>query len=123
MVERWRMVFVVRTQAGVDDWGTLSSEWSPFYQDKPAVRIRVIAPDGTTSNLDPSLIHDAPAVEDSPAVFSDRRVLQMPLPRLQIGSVVEEELITTDREPLSKAGTASRSHSMVSAPTALTVRL
>jgi transglutaminase-like putative cysteine protease len=108
MVERWRMVFVVRTQAGVDDWGTLSSEWSPFYQDKPAVRIRVIAPDGTTSNLDPSLIHDAPAVEDSPAVFSDRRVLQMPLPRLQIGSVVEEELITTDREPLSKAGTASR---------------
>ena len=40
MVERWRMVFVVRTQAGVDDWGTLSSEWSPFYQDKPAVRIR-----------------------------------------------------------------------------------
>jgi tetratricopeptide (TPR) repeat protein len=102
--KRWRSVFVVRTQVGVDEWGTLSNEWSPFYQDKPTVRVRVIAPDATQSELDRSLITDAPAVETSPTVFSDRRRLQTPLPRLQIGAVVEEEVITKDRQPLIPAG-------------------
>lgn len=97
---RWRMVFVVRTQVGVDEWGTLGAHWSPFYQEKPGVRARVIQPDGTVDTLDPKLLSDAPIVETSPSVFSDQRTLHAPLPRMQIGSVVEEEVVTTDREPI-----------------------
>jgi len=100
--ERW--VFVIRTQAGVDDWGTLHSAWSPFYQDRPVIRARVIDPAGRVAELDPALVTDAPARQGSANVFSDRRRLDAPLPRLQIGAVVEEEITTTDREPLLAAG-------------------
>ncbi len=97
---RWRFVFVVRTQGGADDWGTVSAAWSPFYQDKPSIRARVIQPDGTSVMLDPSVLSDAPVVEKSSAVFSDQRSLHAPLPRMQIGAVVEEEVTTVDREPI-----------------------
>ncbi|MGH2897339.1 MAG: DUF3857 domain-containing protein, partial [Solirubrobacteraceae bacterium] len=60
---RWRMVFVVRTRAGVDGWGTARAEWRPFYQDRPQVRARVIEPAGEVAELDPSLVVDAPATQ------------------------------------------------------------
>jgi len=104
-VTRWRVVFVVRSQIGAEEWGTLAHHWQPFYQDKPVVRARVIEPGGKVTDLDQSLIHDAPAVEAAPSVFSDRRRLEAPLPRLQIGAVVEQEIVTTDRVPLLSAGT------------------
>ena len=103
-VRRWRMIFVVRSQAGVDDWGTLSTTWSPYYQDKPTVRLRVIEPGGKVTEVDQALITDAPTVSSSPSVYSDRRRMQVPLPRLQVGSVVEEEIVTVDRAPLLEAG-------------------
>ncbi len=106
-VSRWRLVFVVRSQGGADDWGTLSLDWQPFYQDKPTIRARVIEPGGKVTELDQSLIADSPAVETSPSVFSDRRRLEAPLPRLQIGAIVEEEVITRDRVPLLAAGTVN----------------
>lgn len=106
-VRRWRYVFVVRTQAGVDDWGTLSMPWSPFYQDKPEVRGRVIEPDGRVTAFDPKLFSDAPTVEKSANVFSDERSLSIPLPRLSVGAVIEEEVITRDRVPLLEAGVIS----------------
>jgi tetratricopeptide (TPR) repeat protein len=103
---RYRVVFVVNTQSAIDGWGTLSLGWSPFYQDKPTVRARVVLPSGQVANLDPSLATDAPAVSESPSVFSDSRKLEVPLPRLVIGAVVEEEMIVKDREALLPAGTA-----------------
>src|SRR5262249_26523899 len=89
---------------GADDWGTLRLDWRPFYQDKPTVRARVVAPDGQIVELDQSLLTDTPAVSESPTIFSDRRKLAAPLPRLVIGAVVEEEWVKKDREPLLKAG-------------------
>lgn len=102
--ERRRVIFAVLTPKGADDWGPISLGWAPFYQDKPTVRARVIAPDGTVAELDPSLVHDAPTVRESPVVYSDRRDLQAPLPRLSVGAVVEEEFTFRDREPLLAAG-------------------
>src|SRR5215208_3546454 len=80
---RWRCVFVIRTRAGVDGWGTVRSDWRPFYQVKPSVRARVIDPTGGVAELDPTLVSDAPATQVGPYVFSDRRRIQAPLPRLQ----------------------------------------
>lgn len=101
---RERLIFAIRQQVAVDDWGTARIGWRPFYQERPVVRGRVIAPDGTVTAFDLSLAHDAPAVMESPQVFSDRRDLAVPLPRLTVGAVVEEEFVTVDREPLSPAG-------------------
>lgn len=100
---RWRTVFVVRTRAGVDGWGTARAEWRPFYQYKPFIRARVIDPAGEVAEIDPALVADAPAAQLG--LFSDRRRLEAPLPRLQIGAVVEQEIVTIDREPLLAAGT------------------
>lgn len=116
----WRMVFVIQTQAGVDDWGTLSTAWSPFYQDKPVVRARVISPKGTVAELDGSLVSDAPLVATSATVFSDRRALHVPLPRFEIGSVIEEEMITKDREPILAAGSVETVWLGAGVPTAAT---
>src|SRR5688500_1062672 len=57
---RWRLVFVVATQAGAADWNTLTSSWLPSHQDKPTVRARVIDVNGRVFDLDPSLITDEP---------------------------------------------------------------
>lgn len=102
---RWRLVFVVRTRAGIDGWGTLRSEWRPYYQYKPFIRARVIDPDGDVTEIDPTLVADAPVAQLGSYVFSDRRRLEAPLPRLQIGAVVEQEIVTIDREPMLAAGT------------------
>jgi tetratricopeptide (TPR) repeat protein len=97
---RMRRVFVVRSQAGVDDWGTVSASWSPFYQERPVLRARVIDPAGTVSELDPKLVTDSPTHSTSATVFSDSRRLEAPLPRLKIGAIVEEELAIIDRLPI-----------------------
>src|ERR1044071_1639493 len=86
---RWRIVFVVRTRAGIDGWGTVRAEWRPFYQDRPQGRGRVIEPSGEVAELDPSLIVDASATQPGSPALSDRRRLEAPLPRLQVGAVVE----------------------------------
>ncbi|MBK9035120.1 MAG: DUF3857 domain-containing protein [Myxococcales bacterium] len=131
---RHRLVFAILAPSAIDNWGTLGLDWSPFYQDRPQVRGRVVSPDGSVAEFDQSLIHDAPTVSESPTVFSDRRDLSAPLPRLVVGAVVEEEFVFTDREPLLAAGTLHwlpvrrgvpirRKVLTVSAPTALKARV
>ena len=97
-VERWRLVFVVRSQTAADDWRTLYRHWHPFYQDRPSVRARAVAPDGKATELDAASITDTPTRD-----AGDARNIQGTL-SLQPGSVVEEEVVTTDRVPIIGAG-------------------
>jgi tetratricopeptide (TPR) repeat protein len=132
--QRYRILARIDRPAGVDDWGTMEMDWQPFYQDKPVLRARVIAPDGTTAAIDPSLFHDAPATTEGPSVFSDRRDLDAPLPRLVVGAIIEEEFAVADRAPLLAAGatlhlrptrgvTMVRARVTIDAPTARGVRV
>lgn len=100
---RWRMVFVVLTPDGANDWGTLTSTWRPFFQDRPQVRVRAVDAAGRVTEHDPSLVTEAPQVSGSRGA-SDRRDLEIPMPPLAPGTVVEEQIITIDREPLFGAG-------------------
>jgi transglutaminase-like putative cysteine protease len=118
---RWRLVFVVRTRAGIDSWGTVRSEWRPYYQYKPFVRARVIDPGGDVAELDPALVGDAPVTQPGTFAVSDRRRLEAPLPRLQIGAVVEQEIVTIDREPMLAAGTVDTTPIGGEVPTLSTV--
>jgi hypothetical protein len=72
---RYHSVFVVLRASAIDDWGNYRATWSPFYQDKPTLRVRVISAAGAVADNDPSLITDAPSVSESPSVYSDRRDL------------------------------------------------
>ncbi|HEY5926017.1 MAG TPA: DUF3857 domain-containing protein [Kofleriaceae bacterium] len=102
----WRLVFLVTSKAGADNWDVLRGSWVPAYQDKPKVRARVIDASGRVVDLDQSLIKDEPANDAAQAVPTDRRNFEAPLPRLAIGSIVEEQLTTIDREPLLGGGAA-----------------
>lgn len=104
MTWRHRTVVLVREREAADAWGTFETEWSPFHQAKPIVRARVVAPDGSVAELDGTLASDAPAVTEASNVFSDRRQLKAPLPRIVAGAVIEEEVTSTDTAPLFKAG-------------------
>src|SRR5205814_8691507 len=48
----WHMIFVVTSQAGADDWGTVGAGWIPAYQDKPTVKARVIDTSAKVTELD-----------------------------------------------------------------------
>src|SRR4051794_25108637 len=53
-----RLVYRIDTPGGVESWASIASRYSPWYQAKPVVRARVIAPDGVAHELDPKTLID-----------------------------------------------------------------
>ena len=121
---RARRVYVV--QAGArdddddDDDDALHAEWSPSYQDKPVIRARVITPEGKVVELDPAGITELPVSQRATNAAGDRRYLQAQLPPAKTGAVVEQEIVTADREP-PPAGTVDTTPIGSAAPTSSTV--
>jgi tetratricopeptide (TPR) repeat protein len=103
-----RKVFLVLQQDAVDDWSTVEHEYQPWYQQKPEIRARVIAPDGSARALDPATIADSPAREFDSSIFSDTRAMHAPLPGVAAGSIVESEVVVHDIAPLLDAGVVHR---------------
>jgi hypothetical protein len=103
------ILFKVLTQKGADGWSSISAEWEPWHEERPAIRARVITSDGSIHPLDPTTMTDAPTQDDDDSdVYTDRRVMRAPLPAMLPGSVVEEEDIWTENKPLFHAGTVHR---------------
>lgn len=102
---RLRWVHVIQDEEAVEQWEAVHATWRPSFQDRPVIRARVIAPTGSVAELDPALVTDS-SVQRSSNPGSARRYLHAPLPVLQIGAVVEHEIVTTDREPLPGGGGA-----------------
>lgn len=101
-------LYKILTQKGADGWGDISSSWEPWHEDRPILRARVITSDGAVHVLDAKTITDASAKENEDNVFSDRRVLRAPLPAIAPGSLIEEELVSTETAPFFGAGTVER---------------
>ena len=79
---RFRAIVTFRANANaLAGWGNAGGEWSPAFQDKAKLRARVIAPDKTVAELDPSLQSEAPVIE-----FAERMHLAVPLPKIVVGS-------------------------------------
>jgi tetratricopeptide (TPR) repeat protein len=123
LTDRWRLVAVIRTQKGADGWDTLSTRYVVSRQDRPAMRARVIDANGKVVEADPKQSTDQPVMKPA----SDAHELAIALPKLSVGAVIEEEIVTTEREPTTPAGSARRLdvdadreiHVTVSAPLAL----
>jgi tetratricopeptide (TPR) repeat protein/transglutaminase-like putative cysteine protease len=108
VTSRYRLVYRILGENGMKGWATVNAAWSPWYQERPAVRARVIAPDGTVHTLRPEAFVDSPLEENSDDMFHDRRLLRAPLPALRIGAVVEEEIVIRETSPYFAAGTLHR---------------
>lgn len=104
------LVFKVLTEAGVDGWSHVSVPWAPWREERPAIRARVIGADGEVHALDPKTVSDASEQEANDDTYSDRRVTRAPFPAVAIGSVVEEEVLTTESAALAAGGIMARDY-------------
>jgi hypothetical protein len=101
---RWRLVYLITSDVGVDGWGTARTSWRPWFQDRPVLRARVIDPAGNVSELDAAQLRETPVMDDAGKVISERRRLEARLPGIKVGAIVEEQSVIVGREPLSQAG-------------------
>jgi hypothetical protein len=99
-----RLVYrIVNTQAS-EDWSAVETSWSPWHQERPTLRARVVSLDGTVHSLDPATVTEA-AVAQEPSLFEDGRILRAPLPAAGPGAVVEHEVTVRDTAPFFDHGT------------------
>lgn len=102
-VTRYRYVFRVDHEAGLDGWRTIGAIWKPWNQDRPELRARVITPDGRVHDLDPATIGESPFQDDT-KVFDDRKRLAAPLPQLCVGALAEVQVVTRELAPAFAVG-------------------
>lgn len=100
--QRW--VYRLNTQRGLEDRSNARAQWSQWHQDRPKVRARVITPTGEVHELDPKTVSELPAESRDSLVFSDRRVLNAPLPGIGVGSIVELETVSLETAPFFSSG-------------------
>lgn len=96
--QRWQITLLASERAAK---AAASAEipWQPWYQERPQLRVRVVSPEGTERSVEAP---PAPAAGGTSA----ERALEMPLPALVPGSVIEEEITLRDLRPFSAAGVA-----------------
>ena len=103
-----RRVYRYLTDKGVNDWSCTEADWSPWCEEKPIFRVRVITPDGQAHALDQEAVGEVPAEQDTPNLFSDEKLLRGPLPAIAVGAVVEEEIETREIRSLFDQGVVER---------------
>jgi len=103
-----RIIYKVLTQKGAEDWDSLSVSWEPWHEARPVIRARVIAPDFSVHELDPSTVTEAPARGGDYKTYSDGKRLRAPFPAIAPGVVVEEEYTETETAPLFAPGRVGR---------------
>jgi hypothetical protein len=69
----FRTIFKAITKTAATDWAMIEHTWAPWQEERPAIRARVIAKDGSVHELDPKTIADAPARDND-----DRSALLCP---------------------------------------------
>ena len=81
-------VYRVVTEKGVKGMDTVAERWAPWFGERPLIRARVVAKDGTVYTLDPKDVTEAAAAYQRD-IFSDTRIVHAPLPGVAAGSIIE----------------------------------
>ena len=128
-------IYKVLTAKGAEGWDTLSVGWDPWHEMRPVIRARVIEPDYSEHNLDPSAITEEPARGGDYKTYSDGKRLSAPLPAIAPGAVVEEEFLERETDPFFAPGRVGRaffgheqvpvahSNAVFQSPTSLPLRI
>ena len=107
-VKHRHLIYRIETQEGVEGWSEVRGNWEPWYQARPEIKARVIAPDGVMHSLDPATLNDVPVHENAPDLYSDERAFGGPLPALAPGAIVEEEVVTRDSAVFFSGGSVEQ---------------
>lgn len=89
---RQHYIYKILDASAIQSWSSVQDRWEPWHEERPSFRARVITPDGVAHELDPKALVDAAVGSTLPQSYSDVRVLQGPLPAVEVGSVVEAEV-------------------------------
>lgn len=108
VTSRLRRVYRVEEEWAVDGWGQVYAPWSPWFEERPEVRARVMTPDGRVRHLDPATVLEMPRESVSQEVLSDALSLRAALPGMVVGAVVEEEITIRQSSPLPPIGVSGR---------------
>jgi len=103
-----RRVYRYLTEKGVEDSSCSETNWSSWCEDKPEFHVRVISPNGQVHALDPQSIGEAPLADDTPNLLSDEKLLRAPLPAIEVGAIVEEEIVSHQTRPFFDRGEVER---------------
>ena len=87
---------------------TLAFTWSPWRQEKPKVRARVVSDTGVESWVSQANTVEGTVTRDG-LELTDVRQLSIALPNANRGSVIELEMVRTDTRPLVDGGGAMAS--------------
>lgn len=101
----YRLVYRIASATAHESWSTIEESWSPWHQERPRLRARVITPDGAVHALDPATIAENGEAASSPEMFEDGRLLRAPLPATGPGAVVEQEVMVRETVPFFAGGT------------------
>ncbi|WP_242392564.1 DUF3857 domain-containing protein [Anaeromyxobacter oryzisoli] len=105
----YRLVYRPLTRAAAESWAETARAWSPWHEERPSVRARVVLPDGTEHLLDPRTLSEAADDDGTDGLmYFDRRVLRGPIPHVAERSVVEEESTVRETAPTFDGGTVHR---------------
>jgi transglutaminase-like putative cysteine protease/predicted Zn-dependent protease len=102
-------IYKILTAKGAEAWDNLSVGWDPWHEMRPVIRARVIEPNYSEHNLDPSAITEEPARGGDYKTYSDGKRFRAPLPAIAAGVVVEEEYLERETEPFFAPGRVGRS--------------
>ncbi len=111
-----RMVYRFVDDSAHESWSTVEQPWSPWHQEKPRFRARVVTPDGGEHRLDPATVTENAESQGSPDMFEDGRVLRAPLPATGRGSVVEQEVTVAESLPFFEGGSVEHAHVQMAVP-------
>ncbi|HYU35703.1 MAG TPA: DUF3857 domain-containing protein [Thermoanaerobaculia bacterium] len=101
-----RLVYKIGSASAHESWSAVEEPWSPWRQETPRLRARVITPDGAEHDLDPATITENGEAAESADMFEDGRVLRAPLPAIRPGVVVEQEVVVREKTPFYPEGVA-----------------
>lgn len=104
----YRLVYRPLTKAAAEGWAEIGRAWSPWHEERPSVRGRVVHRDGTEHVLDPGTLSEGAVDDGREPLYSDRRVLRGPLPAAGPDTVVEEETSVRETAPLFDRGSVHR---------------
>src|SRR5882672_1553397 len=109
-------LYKVISQNGARDWNELAVDWSPWKDQRPTLRARVIGPAGKEFSLDPATLTDSPAAQGDASIYSDQRTLRAPLPAVSPGAVIETFVEVKTAPALPGAGEVNRRLLQMSQP-------
>ncbi len=112
-------LLLVENEAGLAALGQLIFQYRPWFESRPEIRTRVYTR-RQFHELDPSTMVES-SINQSGLVYSDTKIVHVPLEKLQVGSFVELEVLQRQHQTSFEGGVNILLPLSVSVPTGLQV--